>query len=202
MDDKSDEITAIPKLLELLNLKNHIVTIDAMGAQRGICQKIVDKEGDYVISLKGNQTTLHEDVKLYLKDPLNHQMVNENNDKGHGRVVQRVAAITHDIKWLQELHGWPGLKCIGQITAHVFKKGRETRETRYYISSLSLTAQELDDIARAHWGIENQLHWRLDVVFNEDKERISEDRAAQNMDTLREWALNILSKAKPSQGNH
>jgi len=196
VDGKSNEITAIPKLLELLNLKDHIVTIDAMGAQRSICQKIVDQEGDYVISLKGNQTTLHEDVKLYLKDPLNHQMINENNDKGHGRIEQRVAAITHDIKWLQETHEWPGLKCIGKITSRVFKKGRETTETRYYISSLPLTAQELNDIARAHWGIENQLHWRLDVIFNEDKACIREDCAAQNMDTLRKWSLNILSKAK------
>lgn len=196
VDSKSNEITAIPKVLDLLDLENKVITIDAMGAQREICQKIVDGKGDYVISLKGNQGTLHEDVKLYLKDPKNHEMSNENNDKGHGRLEQRVAVVAHDIGWLNEWHAWPGLKAIGQITATVWRKGKETKEVRYYISSLALNAGRLNEIARQHWSIENQLHWTLDVVFNEDKACIRNDNAAENMDILRKWAMTVLRKAK------
>lgn len=193
---KSNEITAIPKLLKMLDLENRLITIDAMGAQRNICQQIIDQGGDYVISLKGNQGSLHEEVRLYLKDTENHQMINENNDKGHGRLEQRIAVVNHDSEWLQERHRWPGLKTIARVVSRVLKKGKETTETRYYISSLRLTAQALNDIARAHWGIENQLHWRLDVVFNEDKACIRNDNASENIDILRKWALNVLHKAK------
>lgn len=172
-----------------------------MGAQREICQQIIRGQGDYVISLKGNQGTLHEDVKLYLQGIKNHQMINENNDKGHGRLEQRIAVVAHDIDWLNQTHGWPGLKAIGQITATVWKKGKETREVRYYISSMALDAGRLNEVARKHWAIENQLHWSLDVVFNEDKACIRNDNAAENMDILRKWAMAILmkTKTKPEQ---
>jgi predicted transposase YbfD/YdcC len=196
IDAKSNEITAIPKVLELLDLEHKIITIDAMGCQRYICQQIVDQKGDYVISLKGNQGTLHNDVRLYLNDTANHELINENCDKGHGRVEQRVAAVVHDIAWLQDIHKWPGLKAIGQITATVWKKDKETTETRFYISSITLTAQKLNEVARAHWGIENQLHWVLDVTFNEDKACIRNDNAAENLDILRKWALSVLVKLK------
>ena len=196
VDTKSNEITAIPKVLELLDLDHKIITIDAMGCQRDICQQIIDQKGDYVISLKGNQGTLHQDVRLYLNDTNNHELVNENCDKGHGRIEQRVAAVAHDIAWLQDIHTWPGLKAIGQITATVWKKGKETTETRSYISSLALTAQKLNEVARAHWSIENQLHWVLDVTFNEDKACIRNDNAAENLDILRKWALAVLIKLK------
>jgi predicted transposase YbfD/YdcC len=167
-----------------------------MGAQREICQQIVDGGGNYVISLKGNQGTLHEDVELFLEDEENSPFQHEENDKGHGRIEQRVAGVSHDIDWLQKIHKWPGLKSIGKVTAKVWKKGKETTETRYYISSLPLDAGQLNNIVRKHWGIENQLHWRLDVVFNEDKACIRNDNAAENMDILRKWALAILVKAK------
>lgn len=203
VESKSNEITAIPKLLKLLDLKNRIVTIDAMGAQREICQQIIDQGGDYVISLKGNQGTLHADVKLYLEEEANHEMRNENNDKAHGRIEQRTSAVACEIDWLQEIHNWPGLKSIGQIRRNTItiKTQKETSDIRYYISSLPLTALQLNDIARAHWGIENQLHWRLDVVFNEDKACIRNDNAAQNVDVMRKWALNVLNitKDKPEQ---
>ena len=196
VDSKSNEITAIPKLLDLLDLENRTVTIDAMGAQREICSHIIGKSGDYVISLKGNQGNLHEDVKLYFECPEHHEMVNENNDKGHGRIEQRIAIVSHDIDWLQESHNWPGLKAIGMIKSKTYKNNKESTETRFYISSLALDAQQLNDIARSHWGIENSLHWRLDVVFNEDKSCVKNDNAAENMSILRKWALNILLKAK------
>jgi predicted transposase YbfD/YdcC len=196
VDLKSNEITAIPKLLDLFDLVGKIITIDAIGAQRSICNKILEKGGDYVISLKGNQGSLLEDVELYLKDPHNHELINESNDKGHGRIENRLATVSHDISWLQERHDWPGLRSIGMITATVNRKGKETRECRHYISSLPLAADRLNVIARAHWGIENQLHWRLDVIFNEDKACIRNENAAENMAILRKWALNILPKAK------
>ena len=201
VDSKSNEITAIPKVLEALDLENKIITIDAMGAQRSICQQIIDRQGDYVISLKGNQGTLHEDVALYLSDSSHHELVNENNDKGHGRIEQRIASVVHHISWLQSTHNWPGLKAIGQITATVLRNGKETKETRYYISSLALNAARLNEIARSHWAIENRLHWSLDVVFNEDKACIRNDNAAENLDILRKWAMAILvkTKIKPQQ---
>jgi predicted transposase YbfD/YdcC len=201
VDSKSNEITAIPKILGMLDLENRVVTIDAMGAQRGICQQIVDAGGDYVISLKGNQGRLHEDVKLYLDDEAHHELTNENNDKGHGRIEQRIAVVAHDIGWLNNEHSWPGLMSIGKITATVWRKGKVTTESRYYIASSAIDAARLNEIARKHWGIENQLHWFLDVVFNEDKGCIRNDNAAENLDILRKWAMAILvkTKTKPEQ---
>lgn len=201
VDSKSNEITAIPEVLKMLDLENKVITLDAMGAQRSICSQIVEAGGDYVISLKGNQGTLHEDVQLHLEDPQNQLLINENNDKGHGRIEQRIASVSHDINWLQEQHQWPGLKAIGKIKAKVWKKGKEITETRYYIASMELDAARLNEIARKHWGIENQLHWSLDVVFNEDKACIRNDNAAENMDILRKWAMAILvkTKTKPEQ---
>ncbi len=201
VEAKSNEITAIPLLLKLLDLENRIVTIDAMGAQREICQHILNQKGDYLISLKGNQGTLHKDVQFFLESEENHQKTNTSADKGHGRLEERIAAVSSDIDWLQKIHQWPGLKSIGKITARVQRKGKETQEMRYYISSLDLEAHQFNDLARAHWGIENQLHWRLDVVFNEDGGCVRNDNAAENMDILRKWALNILqkTKTKPTQ---
>jgi predicted transposase YbfD/YdcC len=193
---KSNEITAIPEILRKLDLKGKIITIDAMGAQRNICEQIVSGGGDYVIALKGNQRNLHEDVKLFMQDKQNHKFTNENNDKGHGRIEQRIAAVSHDIDWLQEIHNWPGLRAIAKVVSKVLRKGKETKEERYYISSMMLDAQMLNDIARKHWGIENQLHWRLDVIFNEDKACIRNDNAAENMNIMRKWSLAVLVKAK------
>ena len=201
VDAKSNEITAIPKLLKLLDLRNRTVTIDAMGAQRAICAQIVSQEGDDVISLKGNQGTLHRDISAYFADPqlLNHCASFEANDKGHGRIEQRVAYACEDIAWLQKEHGWPGLKSIGRVLSTVKKAGKVIQEQRFYISSLPADAEKLGQAARLHWGIENQLHWRLDVVFNEDNACIRNDNAAENIDILRKWALNVLQKAKQKQ---
>ena len=203
VDDKSNEITALPKLIKLLDLKSRIVTIDAMGAQREICTLIAEKEGDYVISLKGNQGLLHADVIEYFKNQkLRDQcLTSEENDKGHGRLEQRIAYSCDDIDWLQLNHNWPGLKSIGMVKTRVERKGKVSEEARYYISSLAADAKLLNHAARAHWGIENQLHWRLDVVFNEDGGCIRHDNAAENIDILRKWALNVLqkTKSKPNQ---
>ena len=197
VDEKSNEVTAIPKLLELLDLSNKVITIDAIGAQRDICQKIIDQEGDYVVSLKGNQGTLFEDVKTYFElENDDFFLMNTTYDKGHGRLEERVAYVSHDVQWLNEKHGWPGLQAIAKVTSKVLKKGKESTETRYYIASHDFSAERLNAIARSHWGIENQLHWVLDVVFNEDKACIRNDNASENMNTLRKWSLSILQKAK------
>lgn len=198
VDSKSNEITALPKLIALLDLKGRIVTIDAMGAQRDICSQIIAQGGDYVISLKGNQGTLHRDVTEYFSDSklLAKCDSSEENDKGHGRIEQRIAYSSEDIEWLQEEHQWPGLKSIGVVNAFVEKNGKHYEEQRFYITSLSSNARLLNSAARAHWGIENQLHWRLDVVFNEDGACIRNDNAAENIDILRKWALNALQKCK------
>jgi predicted transposase YbfD/YdcC len=198
IDNKSNEITALPKLIKLLDLKNKIVTIDAMGAQREICKQIVEQEGNYVISLKGNQGTLHDDVVTYFNDEktLEKSLISEENDKGHGRIEQRIAYSFENIEWLQQEHEWPGLKSIGMVRTTVNKGDKILEEQRFYISSLPADARQLNQAARLHWGIENQLHWRLDVTFNEDGACIRNDNAAENIDILRKWALNVLQKAK------
>lgn len=203
VDSKSNEITAIPLLLKLLDLNNRIVTIDAMGAQREICEQIISQGGDYLISLKGNQETLHKDVIDYFNDKktLENGLISEENDKGHGRIEQRIAYSFDDIGWLQQEHQWPGLKSIGMVATSVWKKDKLVEEKRFYISSLPANARQLNHAARAHWSIENQLHWRLDVVFNEDGACVRNDNAAENLDILRKWALNALQKVdcKPGQ---
>ena len=196
--EKSNEITAIPKLLKLLDIENKIITLDAMGAQRDRCEQIIAQGGDYVICLKKNQGNLYEDIRDHLADEEYHDYINEDNDKGHGRIERRIAITTGEIDWLKNIHNWPGLKSIGVVRSHTIKvkSGKESSDTRYYISSLEPNAGRLNEIARSHWSIENQLHWRLDVVFNEDKACIKNDNAAENMDILRKWALNLMSKAK------
>lgn len=198
VDQKSNEITALPKLIELLDLKGRIVTIDAMGAQRDICSQIIEQGGDYVISLKGNQGTLHQDVADYFNNPrlLATCDSSEENDKGHGRLEQRIAYSSDSIDWLQKDHSWPGLKSIGVVHSFVERNGKKHEEERFYITSLPSNAKLLNTAARAHWGIENCLHWRLDVVFNEDGACIRNDNAAENVDILRKWALNVLQKCK------
>jgi predicted transposase YbfD/YdcC len=198
VDSKSNEITAIPKLLKLLDITNKIITIDAMGAQRDICEQIIEQGGDYVIALKGNQGTLHDDIITYFADEKvrNDSLVSEENDKGHGRIEQRIAYSYDDIDWLKAEHNWPGLKSIGMVNAIVTKSDKVTKEQRFYISSLTADARQLNQAARWHWGVENQLHWRLDVTFNEDGSCIRNDNAAENIDILRKWALNVLQKAK------
>ncbi|WP_021827552.1 ISAs1 family transposase [Holospora obtusa] len=165
VNEKSNEIKAIPKLLKLLDLENKIITIDAMGAQRDMCQQIVERKGAYVISLKGKQGTLFEDVKLFLSELNNHEFINENNDIGYGRIEQRVAVVSHHTKWLNDIHQWPGLKSIGRITSTVLRKGKKSKDTRYYISSKLLSAFELNEIARQHWEIENQLQLGFGCCF-------------------------------------
>ena len=166
---KSNEITAIPELLKKLDRKGKTVTIDAIGSTKNICQEIIDRGGDYVIALKKNHLSLLEDVEPFLQNMDFCLASDVQNDKGHGRAEQRIAAVTHEVRWIQQNHQWPGLKAIGCINSKVLRKGKETKQTRFFISSRALDAASLNEIVRKHWSIENQLHWVLDVSYNEDK---------------------------------
>jgi hypothetical protein len=203
VDSKSNEITAIPLLLKLLDLTDRIITIDAMGGQRAICEQIIAQGGDYLIALKGNQGMLHKDVTACFanKTTLKNSLISTENDKGHGRIEKRIAYSFADIAWRQQEYKWPGLNSIGMVATTVWKKDKMVEEQRFYISSLPANARQLNHAARAHWSIENQLHWRLDVVFNEDGACVRNDNAAENLNILRKWALNALQQVdrKPGQ---
>lgn len=199
--DKSNEITAIPKLLEMLMLKGAIVTADALNCQRAIAEQVIAQGGDYVLALKGNQGTLHEDVRLFLDDPQRAAPPGHTTVEGdHGRIETRTGMVSSDIAWLQEHHRWPGLAAIGKVTRSREIAGKTTTETAYYLLSTPLSAERFAQAARGHWGIENGLHWVLDVTMNEDQARNRADNGPQNLALLRRLALN-LAKLEPSKGS-
>jgi predicted transposase YbfD/YdcC len=200
VDDKSNEIIAVPKLLELLSLTGCVVTADAMSCQRKIAQQVVDQGGDYVLALKGNQGRLHDDVRRFLDDPETVLASATETDKGHGRIEIRTASLTTDIAWLQEDHHWPGLTAIGKITASREIDGRTGSDTRYYLLSTALTPESFNAAVRSHWGVENQLHWRLDVIMDEDQARNRKDHGPENLALLRKLVLN-LAKLEPSKAS-
>ena len=189
-DAKSNEITAIPTLLELLDLKGCIVTIDAMGCQKEIAKKVIEKEADYVFGLKSNQANLHDDVSFYFEN----EIVSNTKttlDKGHGRIERRVYTLETKIDWLFQKPEWAGLQAIGMVKSTVEENAKKTVETRYFITSLT----DIDAFARAvrgHWGIENSLHYCLDVTFREDDNRTRKDNSAENFAVVRQIALNVL----------
>jgi predicted transposase YbfD/YdcC len=194
-DAKSNEITAVPKLLDLLMLKGTIVTVDALNCQRDIAQRILDKGGDYVFALKANQQTLWDDVRRFLDDPDTAGLARHTTvDGDHGRIETRTAAVSTDIAWLQDSHQWPGLKAIGKLTRSRELNRKATTETAYYLASSPLSAERFAEVTRAHWGIENSLHWVLDVVMNEDYARNRKDNGPKNLAVLRHIALNIIRK--------
>jgi predicted transposase YbfD/YdcC len=198
VSDKSNEITAIPKMLDWLDVKGHIITIDAMGCQHAIATQILNKEGDYIFSLKGNQETLAQDVQLYFEDSLLTKPTSfVDYDKGHGRIETRECWVVTDIKWLHDSHPkWSTIKSIIKIESTRELKGKISKETRYYISSLTLPPEKILKAIRCHWGIENSLHWILDMSFNEDYSRIRKENAPHVMAIFRHVALNLLQAAK------
>jgi predicted transposase YbfD/YdcC len=199
--EKANEIVAIPKLLEMLAIEGAIVTIDAMGCQRAIAQKIVDKKADYVLALKGNQGLLCEDVELFAAEQRAKGFENatisrdQTTDGDHGRIETRTTTVIHDIAWLQERHDWPGLKGVVMIESIREINDKIERETRFYVTSLVLLADKLGPIIRSHWAVENSLHWVMDMVFRDDECRVRTDHAPANFTTLKHMATNLLRRA-------
>ena len=193
VDEKSNEITAIPKLLNVLALKGCIVTIDAMGCQREIASQIISKEAEYILAVKGNQGCLEEDIERsirYLKPSDQWQ----EDDFGHGRIESRRCMVYDTLSFIDRKERWVGLKTIVKVesTRYMKSTGKEEKETRFYISSLLPDAQTIGKAIRSHWGIENSLHWTLDVSFGEDKSRKRDGYSAQNFSIINRIALNLL----------
>ena len=198
VSDKSNEITAIPALLAALEISGCLVTIDAMGTQRKIAQQIVDQEGNYVLALKSNHPTLYEDVRTFFDEAQAKQFQGidhdyyEHTDGGHGRIEVRRCWAVGDVAWLRHQDRWAGLRSIVMIEARRILGQSESLERRYYIASVTPQAQVLLEAVRGHWGIENQVHWVLDVTFGEDGSRIRKDHGAANMALLRRLTLNLI----------
>lgn len=195
-DEKSNEITAIPALLEQLLLKGSTVTIDAMGCQREIAKQIVTQEGEYVLALKGNQGTMREDVQLYLESQSSAHgeclSYYETVDKDHGRLEVRRHWMTDQIDWLAQKADWLGLRSIGMVESERHIDQTITKERRFYLCSLPCDVRRFADAVRRHWGVENQLHWCLDMCFDEDQCRVRTNNAAENLAVVRHIALNML----------
>lgn len=200
VDAKSNEITAIPKLLELLVLKGAIVTLDAMGCQRSIAEKILEKQADYVLALKGNQGTLAEDVREFFRhqksEQFRHSRVDtyECTEESHGRLEVRRCYSTDDVAWLVERHAWPGLRSIAVIESERTNNGKTQTETRLYLSSLPMDASKAAEAIRSHWQVENCLHWVLDVIFFDDRCRVRKDNAPHIFHGIKQMALNLLKQ--------
>ncbi|HEX9214643.1 MAG TPA: ISAs1 family transposase [Bradyrhizobium sp.] len=199
--EKSNEIVAIPALLDMMAIEGAIVTIDAMGCQRDIAKKIVDKKADYVLALKGNQGTLCEDVEVFAAEQKANGFKDttvsrhETVDGDHGRIETRAYTVFHDVAWLQERHNWPGLQGVVMVESTREIGDKIERETRFYITSLVWLALQLGPVVRSHWAIENSLHWVMDMVFRDDECRIRTDNAPANFTTLRHIAHNMIRKA-------
>jgi predicted transposase YbfD/YdcC len=200
VSEKSNEITAIPELLNILEVKGAIISIDAMGCQKEVAKKIREKEADYVLALKGNQGNLHEDVKFFLeaevaKGTSNKIATYEEIDGDHGRVVTRRYYVSDKIDWLEQKNKWKDLKSIVMVESTREIKNIKSKENRFYITSLSPNPRLIAHAIRSHWGIES-LHWVLDVTFCEDDSRIREKNAVENMGLVRKIVFNILQTAK------
>src|SRR5262245_20685268 len=204
--DKSNEIVAIPALLDMLAIEGAIVTIDAMGCQREIARKVIDKKADYILALKGNQGSLREDVELFAAEQKGNGFRDtkitqyETTDGDHGRIEKRTYTAIHDVEWLQERHEWPGLQGVVMVESERVTPGatpqedKIERETRFYITSLLWIASQLGPAIRAHWMIENGLHWVMDMIFRDDECRIRTDHAPANFTTIKHTALNLIRR--------
>jgi predicted transposase YbfD/YdcC len=198
--EKSNEITAIPKLLELLDVKGCIITIDAMGCQTAIAKQIIDQRGDYVLGLKDNQPLLHESVEDYFTlarsnnfKHVRHDYI-EEIDKEHGRLEVRRYWICEDLNTLPNPERWAGLRSIGMVERECLGAGKSSVEQRYFINSIAADAKLFAHAVRSHWGIENRLHWRLDVVMREDDSRIRKDNSPTVLAMVRHLSLNLFEK--------
>jgi predicted transposase YbfD/YdcC len=201
-DAKSNEITAIPKLLEIIELSGSLVTIDAMGCQTEIAQKIVDQKADYVLAVKGNQPTPHEGIEGFFGEHMERDFedveasVHQTSEKGHGRLEDRFYYVCPAPKDLPDRERWPELKAVGMAINITIRDGEERSAARYYILSRKMSARRFGEAVRGHWSIENRLHWRWDVTFQEDQCRVRKDHADANCSILRRTALSLLKNNK------
>ena len=195
VEEKTNEIKAVPELLDMIDVKGDIVTADAMSCQRKIVEKIIEKKADYVISLKQNQPALYKDTVDYFEEFSSDISTKTTLDKGHGRIEKREYQLLTDLSWLEQQKDWKGLKALGCARSTI-TENKETHEvTRYFVTSLT-ELEEFADAARKHWSIENQLHWCLDVIFREDASRARKDNSPLNLNVLRKTALNLVSQAQ------
>ena len=204
VEEKSNEITAIPKLLKMLELTGCIVTIDAMGTQKEIAKVIKESKADYVLSVKENQPKLYDDISLYFSTEKSYCDYAKTIDKSHGRIEIRECYSTTNIGWLEQKKDWYGISGIGMIISNVEIIGTEKCEkaVHYVIYSKSdMTAAQLLNAKRRHWSVENNLHWILDVDFGEDNMRMRKGFAAENMNILRHLSLNLLKSEKSYKGS-
>lgn len=207
-DEKSNEITAIPKLLDMLEVSGCIITVDAMGTQKNIAEKIISKNADYILSLKDNQKTLFRDAKLYLDDIRNDKSVIESSnyhktvEKAHGRIETRTCVISEEIGWLTGKEEWNGINGIGAIYCEIEQNSHKSKQNHYFMYSCKgATAAEIMKHKRNHWSIENKLHWVLDMAFREDESRARKDNSAENFNVIRQIDLNILKSEKTFKGS-
>jgi predicted transposase YbfD/YdcC len=193
--EKTNEIPVFQKMMSYLNVKGKTVTADAMHCQRNTCSMILNQGGDYLFGLKENQKTLHDDVELFFKDCPDNAKVERfsTTEKNGGRVEKRICKKVDDVRWLQELHNWPGLRAFFSMERIVTVGGKTTREMSYYITSADTSAKQLLAFAREHWAIES-LHWSLDVVFSEDSSRFLSENAHLCLNALRKYALAVHKK--------
>jgi len=206
VDDKSNEITAIPQLLKLLDVTGCIVTVDAIGCQKKIAQEIIDQEADYVLALKENQGRLYDDVKELFDDTEEAEFAQEDHhktiEKNHGRMEIRECWTISDpdyLAYVRDLSKWPHLRTAIRIRRERRIGTKVEKEVKYYISSLTSGAQAMLSAVRGHWGIENKVHWVLDVAFREDDSRVRKGNAAQNLAVLRHIALNLLKQEQTAK---
>lgn len=205
--EKSNEITAIPYLLKLLDLSGCIITIDAMGTQKKIAQTITEQSSDYILALKENHKTLYEDTTRFFDNIESMKKEGYTFDEyttvdgGHGRVETRRYVMTSDIDWLEDKENWSGLKSLGMVESVREVNGESSHEKRFYISSLDCCAQVFGDAVRKHWGIENSVHWVLDIAFREDESRIRKGSGPENFAAIRHIALNLLKENKSFKGS-
>ena len=198
--EKSNEITAIPELLRLVDIKGAIITIDAMGTQKAIAEQVVDSGADFVLALKGNQETLHQAVIDYIDEQSTNDFADAQarrhitKEKGHGREEIRSYIQMPVPETLRELELWKGLKSIGMTTLVCVRDGKETTETRYYISSLPVSVKLFGHAIRSHWGIENSCHWSLDMTYREDESRIRDPHMRENFAWLNRFTLSLLKQ--------
>lgn len=200
-EEKSNEITAIPELLEMMDIKGSTITIDAAGCQKKIVKKICEKGAKYMIALKGNQGILSEEAKNFFIQARavdfaedTHCIVSRTIEKGHGRIEEREVVVTNNLDWLSIKKEWEGLKSLVEVTSVRISKGKKSEEKRYYMSSGEWSSEEAGIVVRSHWSIENHLHWTMDVIFREDESLANTGHAGENLAMFKRMALTLIKE--------